>query len=193
MFKKVMVLFLMLLHVSIFASDEVVIKAKGEFAKELKELLEKYEKEGIENGSIEILDEKTLQEQKSPIEQAIQEQIKIDSKNPTQQTKKDIYNQFFSDDPDVKKEYGNIAEGKAIYEKSCYKCHGDKADKNSYSAPRILKNLPRDEIVYQLKNYNRDSSYGKSTGLVMRAQATMLSESQMKSIAAYIETLKNKD
>ena len=188
MFKKMVSFCLVFVSTSIFASDDVVIiKAKGELAEEIKALVEKYDNK---NSSFEIIDEKNLN-QNSPIEQALQEQIKIDSQNPAQQSKQDIYNQFFSDDPYVKKEVGNVMEGKAIYDNVCYKCHGEKAEKSKYNTARTLTKLPKDEIVSQLKGYNRDSGYGSgANGMIMRSKATALNSSQMISLAAYIESLK---
>ena len=187
--KKMMLICSIFICTIVFANDDtVVIKAKGELAQELKALLEKYDNK---DGNLEIVDEKTIQKQNSPIEDALQEQIKIDSKNPAQQSKKDIYREFFSDDPYVKKEVGNVVEGKDIYDKVCYKCHGEKAGKSAYNTARSLIKLPKDEIIDQLKNYSRDSGYGSgSNGMIMRSKATMLSTAQMNSVAAYIESLK---
>ncbi len=191
MFKKIISLCLIFTCTIIFANDDtVVIKAKGELAEELKALLEKYDNK---DGNLEIIDEKAIQNQNSPIEQALQEQIKIDSQNPAQQSKQDIYRQFFSDDPYVKKEIGNVLEGKAIYDKTCFKCHGEKAEKSTYNTARTLTKLSREDIIDQLRSYNRDSGYGSgSNGMIMRSQATMLNTAQINSLAAYIESLKEK-
>ncbi|MFV0480347.1 MAG: hypothetical protein ACK5LP_00005, partial [Campylobacteraceae bacterium] len=173
MLKKLTCALLIFTCTSIFADDNsVIIKADGDFAKELKALFEKYEAAGG-NGSLEIIDEKKLKDQNSPIEQAIQEQIKIDSSNPAQQTKQDIYRQYFSDDAGViKKQEGNVLEGRAIYEKTCFKCHGKEAEKSTYSSARNLINLSKEDLISQLENYKRDSGYGSSgTGMVMRSKA----------------------
>lgn len=189
MFKKIVLATLITLSSSLFAqqqNDTVVIKASGELAQELKALLEKYDNK---TGSLEILDANAVQS--SPIEEALQEQIKIDGSNPAQQSKKDIYRQYFSDDPQVKRDVGNVLEGKTIYDASCYKCHGEKAEKSTYNTARSLVKLSKEDIVDQLRNYNRDSGYGTgANGMIMRSKATMLSSSQINSVAAYIDSLK---
>ena len=89
-----------------------------------------------------------------------------------------------------KKIEGNLTQGESLYKKSCANCHGERAEKSSYLSARDLIKLPKEEIVSQLKNYRRDSGYGGSAGLVMRVQATMLSDSQIYDIVSYIESLK---
>jgi cytochrome c553 len=213
MFKNIFTIFVIFISSAIFA-EEVTIKATGDFAKELKALVEKYQASDI-NGSIEVL-EQNISEQpiaekaehqskeelikRSPIEQAMQEDISLDNTNDINSTRKD-YDRYFSDGKSGNKGVidllldgtaieGSASNGKILYESKCARCHGQKAEKSSYVNARNLITLPQQEILEQLRNYKKDSGYGQSTGLIMRAEATMISDEQMKDIAEYISSLK---
>jgi cytochrome c553 len=206
MFKKIFILLCTGMCFCAFADDEVTIKATGEFAKELKELAEKYRASDI-NGSIEIVEQNlSLQDELSnisPIEKAMQDEITLD-KDSSANSSREVYDQYFSDEKekksgglldilfdDGKVAGGDVSEGKKLYNNKCARCHGEKAEKSSYVDARNLITLSKDTIVEQLRGYKRDSDYGKNTGLIMRAEALSISDKQMKDVAAYIETLKN--
>jgi cytochrome c553 len=205
MSKKIVFLGVLFLCVFSFADEEITIKATGDFAKELKELVEKYQGSDI-NGSIEMISDnnpKSEEEQlkSSPIEQAMQEEIKIGgSTNASRET----YEQYFSDEKKSDKgllesifganeEKANIAEGKTIYDNKCASCHGEGAQKSSYLNARNLITLSKDEIATQVRNYRGDSGYGKGTGFIMRSQAIMVSDRQVKDVAEYINSLKKSE
>jgi cytochrome c553 len=184
---------------SLFAQEEITIKATGEFARELKELMEKYQTSGV-NGSIEIIGENTTAPTDEQPAASEDEELEDSDEIVVVDINESIY------DKDAKEEKkgfsimdmlfgeakvdGNITEGEISYKKSCANCHGEKAEKSSYLSARDLIKLSKEEIVSQLKNYKRDSGYGGSAGIIMRVQATMISDSQMRDIASYIESLK---
>ncbi|MDR1461329.1 MAG: c-type cytochrome [Campylobacteraceae bacterium] len=202
MFKRVVFLVVLFLCVFSFAEEEVTIRATGDFAKELKELIEKYQGSDI-NGSIEMIDDNTPKSEKeqlenSPIEQAMQEEIK---KSGNANASRETYEKYFSDDKKSDKgilgsifgtndEKANISEGKALYDKKCASCHGESAQKSSYLNARNLITLSKDEITAQVRSYRGDSGYGKGTGFIMRSQAIMTNDRQIKDIAEYIDSLK---
>jgi cytochrome c553 len=183
----------------LFAEEEITIKATGEFAKELKELMEKYQTSNV-NGSIEIISENTTKAA-DEIDAVENEESNSDDEIVIVDVNDSIYNQ--TSKTEEKKSFGvmdmlfgekdidgDIAQGEKLYKQNCTKCHGERAEKSSYLSARDLIKLSKAEIVDQLKNYRRDSGYGGSAGIVMRVQAIMLNESQMRDIASYIDSLK---
>ncbi|MDR0407721.1 MAG: c-type cytochrome [Campylobacteraceae bacterium] len=206
MLKRVAFSAVLLLSAFSFADDEVTIRATGDFAKELKELIEKYQRSDI-NGSIEVIDSSSPKSEKerlesSPIEQAMQEEIKNSEGNTN--VSHETYDQYFSDEKKGGKgildsifnssdEKTNIAEGKAVYDKNCSSCHGENAQKSSYPNARNLITLSKDEIELQVKSYRGDSGYGKGTGFIMRSQAIMVNDRQVRNIAEYIDYLRKSE
>ncbi|MDR2342296.1 MAG: c-type cytochrome [Campylobacteraceae bacterium] len=186
----------------VFADEEITIKATGDIAKELKEIIEKYQNSEI-NGTIAITkdDEFTNEEndiQVSPIEQAMQEEIK---KSGSTNNSGETYDQYFSDEEESSKGFLdsifgnsdkqiNVFEGKETYDKKCASCHGQDAKKSLYPNARNLITLTKNEIIDQVKNYRRDSGYGKNTGFIMSSQAIMVNDNQVRNIAEYINSLK---
>jgi cytochrome c553 len=188
----------------LFAQEEITIKATGEFAKELKELMEKYQTSDI-NGSIEIIDENAAQDINATSEKADEtaaEENKTNDEIVVIDDVEQINTQISSDKKEEKssgllnllfgkKEInGDAANGEILYRQNCLKCHGEKAEKSSYLSARNLITLSKEEIADQVKNYRRDSGYGGSAGLIMRVQAVMVNDSQVNDIASYIESLK---
>lgn len=84
---------------------------------------------------------------------------------------------------------GDIALGKTIYEKTCYRCHGKNADTTLYPSARVLNTLDKTELYDALMSYKTDSSYGKATKFIMSQQASALTSSEMSSVSAYIYSL----
>ncbi|MDR2100275.1 MAG: c-type cytochrome [Campylobacteraceae bacterium] len=203
--RKILLFFVFGCVCMLFAQqEEITIKATGEFAKELKELMEKYQTNDV-NGTIEIINEnksasadtRESAENEEPLEagEAGNEIVLIDDVshiNATAQSNEKEQKGFgITDMLFGKKEInGNLTQGENLYKKSCASCHGEKAEKSSYLSARDLITLNKEEIADQLKNYKRDSGYGGTSGLIMRVRAMMLSESQINDIASYIESLK---
>jgi len=158
---KVLLIVCILFSFSQAEDKEYVFKAKGAFAEELKTLMEKHAKEG--KVEVEVVDAQSLRSNKTSM---------LDKLLSSKETKEDI------------------AYGKKIYEQTCSACHGQKAEKSSYPNARILKTLSKEELVSQLRSYNRDADYGGSTKMIMNQQASSLVEEEMISLAAYIYTLK---
>lgn len=164
MFKIFIISILFLSSITIANEEsEYVFKAKGEFAKELKDLMEKYTKEG----KIEI--------QEAPADSGF-------SKKTTS-----IVDAFLNN----KETIGDIAYGKRLYETTCIACHGVNASESKYNNARILTTLDKETLLKQLKNYSTDETYGESTKFIMHQATSDMPEYQRVSVAAYIYSIKN--
>ena len=144
------------------AEEEYVFKAKGEFAQELKQLMEKYAAEG----KVEIQEVKQ-------------------GRSGIRDTSIGIIDSLLGNNVTE----GDIAYGKEIYDKTCFQCHGAKADKSSYANARVLNTLPLETLVEQLENYADDPDYGGSTKIIMHQHANGMITEQIASVAAYIYSL----
>jgi cytochrome c553 len=161
---KLLVSFLFITLVFLNASEEeYTFKAKGEFAKELKSLMEKYAKEG----KIEIQ--------------------KIDQSQISNRNSVGIVEAFLN----AEQITGDVAFGKQIYDKNCFACHGEKAEKSSYNNARILSTLNKETLVEKLENYSKDATYGGSTKLIMHQAVVGMSTDEIVSVSAYIYSIKN--
>lgn len=138
-----------------------LFKAKGEFAEELKALMEKHAK----NGDVEIQELKNTRNfgQESP----------------------SILNSFLNDE----ELSGDIEYGKHIYERTCYRCHGQKADKSSYASARVLNTLSKEELYESLHSYKTDALFGGNNKFIMHEQAIGMTTPEMVSVSAYIYSL----
>jgi len=144
------------------AEEEYIFKAKGEFAKELKQLMEKYAAEG----KVEIQEAKP-------------------ERSGFKNTGAGIIDAFLNNEETE----GDIAYGKEIYDKTCFQCHGEKANKSSYPNARILNTLTKEELIEQLEGYSRDADFGGSTKIIMHQYADGLVTEEIVSVAAYIYSL----
>lgn len=141
------------------AEETYVFTAKGEFAKELKALMEKHAQEG----QVEI--------QEVPLEYSTGGGGVLDA--------------ILSPRPLV----GNVAAGKALYNRTCFRCHGVEAERSSYNNARVLRTLSKEELMNQIEGYRRDASYGGSTSLVMHQASVTLTSQEIRSLAEYISSL----
>jgi cytochrome c553 len=144
------------------AEEEYVFKAKGEFAKELKQLMEKY----AADGKVEIQESK-------------------EGRSSIRDTSVGIIDSLLGNNVTE----GDIAYGKEIYNNTCYQCHGEKADKSSYANARVLNTLPLETLVEQLENYADDPEYGGNTNIIMHQYASGMTTEQIASVSAYIYSL----
>lgn len=163
MFKLFVSLFFITLVFLNASEEEYTFKAKGEFAKELKSLMEKYAKEG----KVEI--------------------NTVENKKESDKPYKNIVDSIINSDDVV----GDIAYGKKLYNKTCFTCHGQNAEKSTYPNARILSNLSKEELISQLEGYSKDSTFGHSTKAIMYMQATGLQSYDIVSLAIYIYSIKN--
>ena len=150
---------------SLLAEETYVFKAKGEFAKELKALMEKHAKDG----KVEI--------------QKVEENDQSFTKKS-----KGIIASFLNNE----ERPGDIARGKQIYETTCFKCHGMKAEKSTYPNARNLNTLTKEQLVTQIDGYSRDETFGGSTKMIMNQYAVSLTTSDIASVSAYIYSLTHK-
>jgi cytochrome c553 len=165
----VSLLFLFLTFASA-ADDTYVFEAKGEFAKELKSLVEKYSKEGKIEAK--VYNKKDL---KQP-----------ESINTTQ-----TILSVFTDNTAEELKFADIDKGKLLYQKSCYLCHVQNASENKYASSRKLTTLKPLKIVELLEGYQKNYSgnFGGSARYIMKPQADNLTGEEMQSIAVYIYSL----
>ncbi len=85
--------------------------------------------------------------------------------------------------------YGDLKQGKELYNKSCYRCHGKKAEKSTYMSARVLSTLTKDQLYDAIKAYKTDGNYGGTAKMVMRSQAVGLTDDNIASLATYIYSL----
>ena len=170
MYKILTSLLFIFITFSIAADDTYVFEAKGEFAKELKSLVEKYSKEG-------------------KIEAKVYKKEDIDKSESKTITRTVL--SAFSDDTAEQLKNADISKGKMIYNKTCARCHGKNADENKYAGIRKLSTLKPLLIVELLETYKEayDNSFGGSLRFLMKPQADHLTTDEMQSIAVYIYSL----
>ena len=140
------------------SEETYTFTAKGEFAKELKALMEKYEKDG----KVEI------------------NEIKVDESAGE--------DGFIDGLLSGKARAADLTLGKKVYDSQCVKCHGASAEKSTYASARNLRTLSKDEIEEQLENYRRDSTYGNGAGIIMHKYAAVLNTKEIRSLAEYISS-----
>ncbi len=79
-------------------------------------------------------------------------------------------------------------EGSEIF-KACAGCHGTNGEKQALGKSQIIQGWEASKIEAALKGY-KDGSYGGAMKGVMKAQAARLSDTDIKNVSQYIETLK---
>jgi cytochrome c553 len=79
-----------------------------------------------------------------------------------------------------------VARGKAVYDKNCFKCHGEKGYGDEKYA-RLAGQQP-DYMMSSIKRY-KEGSASRSDEKMMK-QTRMLTEDDMKSLVAYIGQMK---
>jgi len=166
---KILASFSLLVVVCLHAQEDTyVFEAKGEFAKELKSLVEKYSKEGKIEANV--------------YEKGYEPQS--ESKTITQS----LLSVFDSSDAEALK-YADIGKGEQIYQAKCASCHGVSAKENRYGSARVLSTLEPTEIYTQLRGYRNEEDFGGSLKYIMQPKASGLLDKDMQSIAVYIYSL----
>ncbi|MBE0496984.1 MAG: c-type cytochrome [Campylobacterales bacterium] len=140
------------------AEETYVFTAKGEFAKELKALMEKHAQEG---------------------------KVEIQELSAEDASSGGVLNALLS----PRSNMGNVTAGKALYDRTCFKCHGVEAERSSYNNARVLRTLSKEELVTQIEGYRRGSDFGGSTSMIMHQAAVVLSTPEINSLAVYIKSL----
>ena len=170
MYKILASLILVFTTFSIAADDTYVFEAKGEFAKEMKALVEKYSKEG-------------------KIEAKVYK--KSDAERTYTENKTQGILSIFTDNTAEELKYADVSKGEKIYNQSCYSCHGINADESHYNSARKLSTLKPLEIANILKEYRSDyeGDFGGVNKFIMKPQADNLTEQDMQSVAVYIYSL----
>ena len=80
------------------------------------------------------------------------------------------------------------ADGSTLYKK-CAGCHGVAGEKAALGKSKIIANMSDKELNEAINGYKAGTYGGAMKGL-MKGQVASLSESDVKSISAYIVTLK---
>ena len=144
---------------SAFSADEpsYVFEAKGEFAKELKALVEKYSKD--ENISINVYE-----------------------KAPAQ----DSSGKFLNIGIDSNRKY-SAEKGKELYAKNCASCHGENGEKRAYGASEKLTNLSVDDIEAAFSGYLSDPQYGGNMRDLMKPVAARTTYKDLGAIIVFLK------
>lgn len=82
----------------------------------------------------------------------------------------------------------NLEEGEQLYIQHCQECHGKKAETPAYNT-RPLINMSKIDIEVAMRDYDINESKSPYA-LLMKPYATIVNESQLENIIAYIQTLK---
>ncbi len=135
-----------------------VIEAKGEFGRELKNLVEKYAKDG--NASVNIYQGGSA----TGLDDSRFLNIGVNR------------NQFF-----------NITAGEQIYIKRCQSCHGEKGEKRASAHSKRLKDMSAEDIEAAINSYSNDGNYGGSQRDVMQTEAQRISYRDLGNVIAYLK------
>lgn len=78
------------------------------------------------------------------------------------------------------------SNGKIIYDKNCKVCHGENKDLKVFGKTRPLRDIPKKEIdnLINLYKEGKENKYGN--GLLMKANLSKLSESEIKDLKEYL-------
>lgn len=82
-----------------------------------------------------------------------------------------------------------LEEGKKIYNR-CAICHGVKGQREALGKSAKISDLSEEDINKALLGY-RNGTYGGGLKAVMKGQVKDLNEVQLKSVAAYIASIKD--
>jgi len=69
--------------------------------------------------------------------------------------------------------------------KKCAGCHGTNGEKAALGKSKIIKDMPKAEIVAAMKGY-KDGSYGGPMKGLMKGQAAPLSDADIEAVANFI-------
>lgn len=78
------------------------------------------------------------------------------------------------------------ADGAALFKK-CATCHGANAEKSALGKSQVIAGWSKEKIIEALNGY-KDGSYGGAMKMIMKGQASTLSDAQMDAIATFISS-----
>jgi len=155
--RSLLVCFLLLSFLK--AEESYVFEAKGEFAKELKELVEKHSKdEGVD--------------------------IKVYQAPSGNQNVGD--DRFLGIGLNTQIQYSK-EQGEKIYNDNCLKCHGENGTKRSASGVRRLSQMSGEEIYMSFNAYVNDPSHGTGHRVTMAPIADRITSTELGYIIAYLK------
>jgi cytochrome c553 len=82
----------------------------------------------------------------------------------------------------------SIDEGKTLYKK-CAACHGQNGERKAMGKSNIINELDEATVEQRLAGY-KDGSYGGSMKGIMKGQVANYNDTQIKSLAMYISSIK---
>ncbi|MDO5046715.1 c-type cytochrome [Campylobacter sp.] len=166
-FYKLSLITSLLLLSSLNANEpSYVFEAKGEFAKELKALVEKYSKE--ENVTINVYEKAPENEDSSG---------------------------FLNIGVNSKRSY-SVEKGRELYAKNCASCHGENGEKRAYGASRKLTEISAEDIEAAFSGYLNDPEYGGNKREMMKTVVAKTNYKDLGAIIAFLkgkDALKYKD
>ena len=157
MYKILTSLFFIFITFSIAADDTYVFEAKGEFAKELKALVEKYSKEG-----------------------------KIEAKVYTKGSADDIVTKTEQTGAMVSVYDGEYMQGEELYKKKCSTCHGIKGEESPGYRASAMTNMSKEDMQRALREYRNDMQFGGGGKMLMQNVVQSLTENQGDVIIDYV-------
>ncbi len=84
-----------------------------------------------------------------------------------------------------------MVNGKAIYQNTCTRCHGEKAEKTPYNTARALINMNLSDFTLAIREYTLEK-YDRGYAMIMRPYAITLNSQKIKEVYAYIQSIKAK-
>ncbi|WP_033915687.1 c-type cytochrome [Campylobacter sputorum] len=141
----------------VFATETYVIEAKGEFGKELQNLIQKYAKD--QNVSI-----NTYERSQAPASTGGGISFGVNT-NYTY----------------------DVNRGEELYKANCFSCHGEKGTKRAMGTSKKLSQISAEEIESSFRAYQVDSDHGRNYRDLMRPVAFKTSNSELGSIIAYLK------
>lgn len=143
----------------IWAEDTYVIEAKGEFGKELSELVKKHAED--QNMSV-----NTYQKDENS------SNLDINTSNLDQNTaqNEELYK-----------------KGEKLYASNCKSCHGEMGTKKALNVSKRLSDMSGEDIKMAVESYFGDDEYGGRLKRTMQLYAAKINGEQLKAIIYYLK------
>lgn len=145
------------------AEDTYVIEAKGEFGKELSELVKKHAQD--QNMSVNTYQKDENATNPNPVLDLNTTQSVANSENLDE-----LY-----------------TKGEEIYNKNCKVCHGEKGTKKALNASKRLIDMEAVDIKNSISFYSADSEYGGRLKTTMQLYAQKIGGRQLRAIIYYLK------